>query len=85
MAMNERIKKIRKEKHLTQQQFASALNISRNNIAGYETGTRTPSDAALNNICKTFFIVSLLNTHLFNADESIFLGKLPFSSVKVSS
>ena len=56
MAMNERIKKIRKEKHLTQQQFASALNISRNNIAGYETGTRTPSDAALNNICKTFNI-----------------------------
>ena len=56
MAMNERIRKIRKEKHLTQQQFATALNISRNNIAGYETGTRTPSDAALNNICKTFNI-----------------------------
>lgn len=52
--MNKRIKELRTSKKLTQQQFADMLNTSRNNIAGYETGSRTPSDAALNNICKTF-------------------------------
>ena len=52
--MNERIKKIRKEKKLTQQKFADMLKTSRNNIAGYEAGSRMPSDAAINNICITF-------------------------------
>lgn len=54
--MKDRIKAIRKEKKMTQQEFANALNTSRNNIAGYETGTRIPSEAAKNNICKTFNI-----------------------------
>jgi len=52
--MNTRIKQLRKEKNMTQQAFADALGTSRNNIAGYEAGTRVPSDAAFNNICTTF-------------------------------
>lgn len=54
--MKDRIKKIRKELDLTQQGFADRLNVGRNNIAGYETGKRSPSDAVISLICKEFNI-----------------------------
>lgn len=57
--MNERLKRLRKTLHLTQQQFADRLNVGRNNIAGYETGKRSPSDAAIALICREFNV----NTH----------------------
>lgn len=46
--MNERIKKLRKVLDLTQQEFADKIGTTRNNIAGYETGRRLPSEAAIN-------------------------------------
>ena len=49
--MNERLKQLRKELNLTQQEFADKLGTARNNIAGYETGKRNPSDAAISLIC----------------------------------
>ena len=49
--MNERIRQIRKSKNMTQQEFADSLDTSRNNVAGWETGTRTPSATALALIC----------------------------------
>lgn len=49
--MNERIKKIRKELDLTQQEFADMVGIPRDSIGGYETGRRNPSEAALSLIC----------------------------------
>ena len=49
--MKERIKKLRKELGLTQQEFADKLGVARNNIAGYEAGNRNPSDAAISLIC----------------------------------
>ncbi len=52
--MKNRIKKIRRELDLTQQQFAEKLKVPRNTIAGYEVGKSNPSDGAINNICKTF-------------------------------
>lgn len=52
--MKDRIKKIRKELDLTQQEFADRLNVGRNNIAGYETGKRSPSDAVISLICREF-------------------------------
>lgn len=52
--MNERIKKLRKELDLTQQEFADKLSIKRNTVATYETGKSNPSDAAVVLICKTF-------------------------------
>lgn len=54
--MNERIKKIRKELDLTQQEFANRLGTARNNIAGYETGKRSPSNAVISLMCKEFNI-----------------------------
>ena len=52
--MNERIKVIRRTLELTQQEFADKLGIARNNIAGYETIKRSPSDAVISLICTKF-------------------------------
>jgi len=52
--VNERIKIIRKQLELTQQEFADKLGIARNNIAGYETSKRSPSDAVVSLICAKF-------------------------------
>lgn len=52
--MKNRIKTLRSELDLTQQAFAEKLGTSRNNIAGYETGTRIPSDAVVSLICNKF-------------------------------
>lgn len=52
--MNERIKELRKELKLTQQEFADALSIKRNTVATYEMGRNEPIDAVVSLICKTF-------------------------------
>ncbi|MCI5924672.1 MAG: helix-turn-helix transcriptional regulator [Oscillospiraceae bacterium] len=52
--MGERIKELRKFLGLTQQEFAAKIGSNQNNITNYETGRRTPSSAAVNNMCKTF-------------------------------
>lgn len=52
--MNERLKALRKETHLTQQEFADRLKISRNNIATYETGKSKPGDSVIALICREF-------------------------------
>lgn len=54
MTLGERIKKARKALDLTQQRFAEQIGTTQNTIANYEIGHRSPSAAALNNICKTF-------------------------------
>ena len=52
--MNERIKALRKELNLTQQEFADRLNIKRGAVANYEIGRNEPIDAVVSLICKTF-------------------------------
>ena len=52
--MNERIKKLRKALDLTQQDFANRLGTTRDNIAGHETGRRSPSVAVISLICREF-------------------------------
>lgn len=52
--MNERIKKLRKDLKLTQQEFADALNIKRGAVSNYEIGRNAPIDAVVSLICKTF-------------------------------
>ena len=54
MTINDRIRMLRDKLNLTQQGFADRLGIPRNNIAGYETGKRSPSEAAISLICKEF-------------------------------
>lgn len=54
--MKDRIKKIRKELDLTQQEFSGKIGSTQNIVANYETGRRNPSASVINNICKTFNI-----------------------------
>lgn len=50
----QRLKELRKALHLTQQDFAFRLGISRNNIATYEIGKSRPGDAVMALICREF-------------------------------
>ena len=52
--MKDRIKKLRREMDLTQQEFSDKIGISRGNIGAYEVGKNAPSDAVISLICKTF-------------------------------
>lgn len=54
--MKNRIKKIRKEFDLTQQEFADRIGIARGNVGAYEVGKNAPSDAVISLICREFNI-----------------------------
>lgn len=52
--MNERIKELRKYLKLTQEEFASKLDLSRNFIAQIESGTKIPSERTIKDICRIY-------------------------------
>lgn len=52
--MNERIKKIRKDAQLTQEEFGKRLGVKRNTVATYEMGRSTPIDGIIFSICREF-------------------------------
>ncbi len=52
--MKDRIKKIRKELDLTQQEFADRIGIKRNTLSTYESGRNEPIDAVTSLICREF-------------------------------
>lgn len=54
MILKDRIKKLRRELDLTQQEFADKIGISRGNIGAYEVGKNAPSDAVISLICTKF-------------------------------
>lgn len=83
--MNYRLKELRVHLNLTQQEFADRIGVTRSNIAGYETGKRSPSDAAVSLICKEFGVNEVwlrtgegeMFTKISDDDEfSLSLGKL---------
>lgn len=52
--LKDRLRKLRKELDLTQQEFADKLGISRGNIAAYEVGKNPPSSPIISLICREF-------------------------------
>lgn len=52
--LNERIKIIRKDFELTQDEFGKKIGSARNTIANYENGNRTPSNSVVLSICREF-------------------------------
>lgn len=52
--MNIRIKEIRENEGLTQEEFGKRIGAARNTIANYETGNRKPSNAVITSICREF-------------------------------
>jgi transcriptional regulator with XRE-family HTH domain len=55
-AFSDRLKEIRKEKNLTQQEFADQIGIKRGTVANYELGRNEPLDAVISLICKEFSV-----------------------------
>ena len=54
--MNERIKQVRKALDLNQTEFGEKIGVTQGAIAAYESGKRTPIDAAVRSICKTWSV-----------------------------
>ena len=56
MEISKRIKALREEHHMTQEDLAKILNISRNAISNYENGVRTPDLNVVKDLCDHFNI-----------------------------
>lgn len=52
--MKDRLKQLRKELHLNQQDFSEKLGINRGTLANYEVGRNEPIDAVIKLICDRF-------------------------------
>lgn len=79
---NQRIRKLRRELDLTQQEFAERIGVSRANIGKYETGISEPSAAVLSLICREFDVrEEWLRTgegEMFKAKPSDILDQLAY-------
>ena len=54
--MKDRIKELRKNLEMTQQNFADALKVKRNTVGQWEIGRSEPSGATMRLICKEFSV-----------------------------
>lgn len=72
MELSEKIQKLRKEHHLTQEQFAEQLFVSRTAVSKWETGRGIPSIESLQAIAKLFHITL---DDLLRADELVFVAE----------
>lgn len=54
--LKDRIKFVRTSKNLSQDEFGRIINLSRSQIAWYETGAKNVTDRAINDICREFKI-----------------------------
>lgn len=72
--MNERMKELRKALKLTQEEFSSKLELSRNFIAQIESGVKTPSERTIKDICRIYKVNYKWLVHgsgeMFNDDDS---------------
>lgn len=73
--MNERLKKLRKELDMTQQEFAEGIGIKRNTIATYESGRNEPIDAVISLICTKYNV----NENWLRTEEGDMFVKLSYS------
>ena len=54
--LNTRIREIRRDEKLSQEEFAKRLNISRGQVACYESGRRSLSNRTILDVCEKFDI-----------------------------
>ena len=73
--MYKRLKKLRNELEMTQQEFADVLGTARGNISAYEVGKNAPSDAVISLICKTDFPKGRVNETWLRTGEGECLSK----------
>lgn len=75
MSFGSRIKKLRKEKHISQSMLASELGVSTNAISQYETDKRFPDQKCIVKICHFFGVSS---------DYLLGLSEIPQPSIELS-
>lgn len=66
--MKNRIEEIRKEKGITQEDFAKKMGVSRQTISSLETGKYNPSIYLAHNIAK-FFNLTIEQVFIFEEEE----------------
>lgn len=72
--MDKRLKALRKELNMTQQEFADKIGIARGNISSYEVGKNAISNAVISLICKTDFSKGKVNENwLRNGNGDMFI------------
>lgn len=83
MDFAQKIKVLRKHNHLTQQEFANIINVSRKTVSGWENKRSFPDDHTVKSICKKFDIpkINLMNPNI----NDIFTNPLINTSKKSMS
>lgn len=66
--MKNRVEEIRKEKGITQEDFAKKMGVSRQTISSLETGKYNPSIYLAHNIAK-FFNLTIEQVFIFEEEE----------------
>ena len=79
--IGERLKKLRKDKGITQKELADILGIEKSNISAYEIDKNTPPDDIKVSLARYFnisldYLLGVINTEVNYYSENIFL-KLP--------
>ena len=73
--LGERIRLLRKELNLTQEEFGEKIGVKGNTVTGYERGSRSPSDSIINYICLIF---NVNQTWLRTGEGDMFLEGYDF-------
>lgn len=76
MTINERIKTLRKEKNLSQKQFANSIGVTQSGVSYMEQSGSTVSDSAIKTICS---IYGLNESWLRDGTEPMFVKPDTFS------
>lgn len=80
-----RLKQLRKERKLTQEELGKKINVSKVSISGYESGSRNPDTETLKKIADLFdvsidYLLGRSNA-IYSQDESEFLEDIKGSSI----
>ncbi|MDR0862250.1 MAG: helix-turn-helix domain-containing protein [Oscillospiraceae bacterium] len=73
IGIGEKIKTLRKDKHLTQQEVAQRIGVSKAMISSYELESRMPNYAILVKLASLFgvttdFLLGMRNAHMISID-----------------
>lgn len=84
MELGKRLKSLRLQNHLTQEQLAQKLGLTKSVISAYETGSRQPSYDVLVRLSRIFKVTTdyLLNVAPQNQNQMIDLSGLTLEEVK---
>lgn len=87
MLIGRRIKELRIEKKLSQQELGDMLGVTKVSICGYENGTRTPSLEMFFELANIFDVSTdfLLGReiHIVNEDENTYIGSISKEDIEL--